>query len=325
MMNNKVPRLAFFFEVVITCTNGTNQTRDDSMGTVTTSVIIPVYNDPEGLETTVDSLLDQTVEDYEIIIADNASTDCTQAIASAYSNLAEVTHVIEDEVQSSYAARNAGIIASQGEILCFVDADMWVDSTWLEQVQSRMNADDIDYFGCNVEIVIEDETPSAAYNQQNSFHSFSIENAVSERHFAPTCCLVTRKRVIEDVGLFDERLISGGDAEFGRRVHEAGYEQVYAADITMYHPARSSLPSIVKRRYRIARGQVQRARYHPELFQFEIEPLNPRNFLPIKPQVVYRSHEGTFKQFLIHYTISSADKMAAGFGQAREWLFPANQ
>jgi len=288
--------------------------------TVTTSVIIPVYNDPEGLQTTVESLLDQTVDDYEVIIADNGSTDKTRTLAVEYAREYDsVTHVIEDEIQSSYAARNAGIEAARGEILCFIDADMWVESTWLKQVQERMHNGEIDYIGCNVEVVVEDETMFAAYNQRNSF---PVGERMARDKFAPTCCLVVRSVVVADVGRFDERLISGGDAEFGLRVSRAGYDQTYAEDITMYHPARSSLRSILKRRYRVARGQIQRARYHPERFQIDRHPLHPRNVLPVRPQAVFDSAGQDARAFLQQYAIVYDKKLVTAAGQFREWYWP---
>ena len=290
-----------------------------SQEVVRTSVIIPVYNDPEGLRTTVESLLDQTAEDYEIVIADNGSTDETRQVANEFAQDDRVTLVVEDEIQGSYAARNAGIETSKGNILCFIDADMWVDEDWLERVQDRMRDADIDYLGCDVEIVVTNPTPVARYNRQ---HGFPIEEYIEANQFAPTCCLVTRRGVIEDVGLFDERLISSGDAEFGKRVHDAGYSQYYAPDITMYHPARETLRSFLKKYYRIARGRVQRARYYPELFEMENHPLNPRNFLPIRPWAVYESHDGSLREFLIVYTILTAVKITTGVGEAREWLWP---
>jgi glycosyltransferase involved in cell wall biosynthesis len=64
----------------------------------TTSVIIPVYNDPEGLETTVESLLGQSADDYEVIIADNGSTDRTRALATEYAARERVRCVVEDDI-----------------------------------------------------------------------------------------------------------------------------------------------------------------------------------------------------------------------------------
>jgi len=110
-----------------------------------------------------------------------------------------------------------------GDILGFVDADMWVETDYVESITDKMTADDRDYMGCNVELVTDDGT----IGRYRSTTGFDVEKYVREKRFAPTCCVVTRKRVFDAVGLFDSRLRSNGDLEFGRRVHEAGFDLVF--------------------------------------------------------------------------------------------------
>jgi len=287
---------------------------------VTTSVIVPVYNDPEGLRTTLDSLLDQTADDYEIIIADNGSTDRTALFAKQYATRERVTRVVEDDIQGSYAARNAGIGVAEGKILCFVDADMWVDTDWVESVQRRMREGNIDYMGCNVEIVLDSDTFCGEYNRRTGF---PVAEYIDDERFAPTCCLVVRRQVIEDVGPFDERLISSGDVEFGRRVHCAGYEQAFAPDITMYHPARETLRALISKRYRISRGDIQRARYHPDLFDDSRHPLHPFNFLPVRPATAYELRDNDpVRRLCVLYLLLCFLKYVTSCGRLVEWLRP---
>jgi len=287
--------------------------------TVTTSVIIPVYNDPEGIQTTVESLLNQTVDDYEVIIADNGSTDLTRKITKAYASQDRVRRVVEDEIQGSYAARNAGIAVAQGDLLCFVDADMWVDDDWVERVQDRMQRDSVDYLGCDVEVVVvEQETLCAQYTRQTGF---PIEQYMREKQFAPTCCLVTRRAVINEVGDFDERLVSAGDAEFGKRVYQAGYDQTFADDITLYHPARESPVALLNRHYRIGRGIAQSSRYHSDLFADQRHPLHPFNFLPVRVSSVPETfRRRSLYVFGLMYLVLSLLKLATTVGQISELL-----
>lgn len=254
---------------------------------VITSVIIPVYNDPEGLRRTVESLLKQTADEYEVIIADNGSTDQTRLFAKQYATRDRVRRVVEDETQSSYAARNAGIDAAKGNILAFVDADMWVENDWVKSVQHRVRNNNIDYMGCHVEIVAESETIWAQYNQAIGFR---VRRYIEKKNFAPTCCLVVQRHVIEKVGPFDKRLISSGDLEFGHRVHNAGIQQEFVSDIKMYHPARESFRELAAKKYRIGRGNTQRASYHPGMFNLR-HPLNPLQYLPVQPSIILEASE----------------------------------
>lgn len=254
------------------------------------SIIVPVYNDPGGIQTTLNSLsqIRHPGEEFEIIVADNGSNDGTREIVNTHVERDDrITLVIEDEIQSSYAARNQAVRHASGDLLAFLDADMSVEPTWLEELVTSMKENEAPYVGQDVELVVEDgkETIVASYTRRTGF---PIERYMKNDHYAPTCCLVVRKEVFDEVGLFDPWMISGGDMEFGQRVYESGFEQHYEPDITLYHPARSSLRSLLSKMFRVGRGLVQYSRYYPNRFDKPIWR-DPRNYLPHHPLHFYRS------------------------------------
>ncbi len=95
---------------------------------------------------------------------------------------------------------------------------------------------------------------------------FPIEGYLRHQQFAPTCCLFVRREVFEDVGLLDPRLVSGGDKEFGNRVHEAGYDLQFAEHTTMSHPTRNTIRAHFKKDRRVGRGLCQLQRFHPDRY-----------------------------------------------------------
>lgn len=229
------------------------------------AVCVPVYNDPEGVRTTVESLRPQTDDrGARLYIVDNASTDETPDVIRQYASEGSITHLREDRIQSSYAARNTAVRNTESEVVAFVDADMMVPEGWLESALATFRSVDADYMGCNVELTVP-ETPSivARYDHHTGF---PVEQYVEHQRFVPTCCLFVRRAVFEDVGLFDHRLLSGGDKEFGNRVHDAGYDMHFARDVTMFHPVRDSLPALVRKDFRVGRGLCQLQRYHPDRY-----------------------------------------------------------
>ena len=118
--------------------------------------------------------------------------------------------------------------------------------------------------GCNVELTLPENPPLPARYDHHT--GFPVEGYLESQHFAPTCCLLTRRAVFEDVGLFDHRLESGGDKEFGNRVHDAGHDQAFAEDVTMYHPTRDSIADLAAKDRRVGRGLCQLQRYHPDRY-----------------------------------------------------------
>jgi len=212
------------------------------------SVIVPVYNDPNGLQDTLQSLTNQDYTDYEVIVVDNGSTDNTREIAKKFP-----VKLLVEERRSSYAARNKGVENAKGDVIAFIDADMTVDRNWLSRIAKK----DADYLGCKVEIIA---SKNNIFSRYNSLTGFPVLRYITEKHFIPTCCLVVKRNVFKKIGFFNSNLISNGDLEFGIRVYKAGYKMEYAPNITMYHPARESFCSLFEKYFRIGKGFRQ---YNP--------------------------------------------------------------
>lgn len=256
-----------------------------------TSVVIPVYNDAEGIQITLDSLVHQSYEDYEILPVDNNSTDSTpDVIAEFNKEYPDLIHPLnQSSVQSSYATRNTGIEQANGDILLFLDADMWVEKAWIENMVAAVESDSCDYIGCNVDVVTS-ENPSFPERFESAL-SFPVETYIHDKQFAPTCALAVRREVFDSVGQFNEQLESGGDKEFGQRVHKHGFKQCYSDHITAYHPARRSYRELVAKARRIGRGRGQR-RFHLTDRAGDPHPLHPANFFPPSPWRLRRRYSG---------------------------------
>ncbi|MFP4481685.1 MAG: glycosyltransferase [Thermovirgaceae bacterium] len=247
------------------------------------SIIVPVYNDPEGLKDTLESLVAQDFprSGFEIVVVDNGSTDNTHELAESFSALHPniVKVAIEARFRTSYAARNKGIRSSSGEILCFIDANMTVDSDWLNKVSELFSSEAVDAVGFHVKIMR--ENGSGITSLYNKVTGFPVKRYIERAGFAPTCCLAVRHSVIEQVGPFDWRLMSSGDVEFGHRLTGSGFSLHYEASIVMYHPARETFASLTKKYVRIGRGLRQLRVFYPE--RYKPSYFMKRNQLPLNP------------------------------------------
>lgn len=87
------------------------------------SVIIAAYNAEEFIEETLDSVLHQMMDEYEVIVIDDGSTDRTAEILDQYKKQYNNIHIIKQENEGPSAARNAGLAIAKGEYLYFLDAD----------------------------------------------------------------------------------------------------------------------------------------------------------------------------------------------------------
>src|SRR5262245_13302207 len=105
------------------------------------SVIVPVRDGAETIGTCLDALcaLDYPERVHEVIVVDNRSTDRTRQIVAGY----PVRLVEERAVQSSYAARNRGVVAATGDVLAFTDADCVPDRAWLRALVWPLSAPNV--------------------------------------------------------------------------------------------------------------------------------------------------------------------------------------
>lgn len=87
------------------------------------SVIIAAYNAEEFIEETLDSVLHQIMDEYEVIVIDDGSTDRTPEILKQYEKQYDNLHMIKQENKGPSAARNAGLTVAKGEYVYFLDAD----------------------------------------------------------------------------------------------------------------------------------------------------------------------------------------------------------
>ena len=108
------------------------------MEKVLVSVVVPAYNVELYVEKCLDSLINQTLKDIEVIVIDDGSTDRTLEILNSYAQKDSRVKVISQANQKQGAARNRGLEVAQGEFVGFVDADDWVDLDYFEKMYAAV-------------------------------------------------------------------------------------------------------------------------------------------------------------------------------------------
>lgn len=99
-----------------------------------TSIIVPIYNAAPYLRQCLDSLLSQTVTDWEAILVDDASGDESARIAAEYVARDARFHLLQQPAnRGQSAARNRGLAEARGEYIAFLDSDDWWDQDYIEQ------------------------------------------------------------------------------------------------------------------------------------------------------------------------------------------------
>ena len=112
------------------------------------SVIVPVYNVEKYLKRCLDSIIDQTYSNIEIILIDDGSTDNSGTICDRYTKNDKRIIVIHKENGGLSSARNAGIEIATGKYLCFIDSDDYIENDMIEYLYCGIKKYDVDIATC---------------------------------------------------------------------------------------------------------------------------------------------------------------------------------
>ena len=112
------------------------------------SVIVPAYNEEKRIKKCIDSILNQTYKNIEVIVINDGSTDNTLKVLDSISDSRLVVKTIKNSGQGS--ARNLGIKLSTGSLITFVDSDDYIKNDMIEKLYNSMKENDSDISICNL-------------------------------------------------------------------------------------------------------------------------------------------------------------------------------
>lgn len=205
------------------------------------SLIICTRNRAEGLKRTLESVSRlRSRHSWELVVVDNGSTDHTRDVIKQYTAVAEHQVVSDFEAEPGLScARNAGILASQGQLIAFTDDDCYPDEHYLTNICTTFLEKPVDYLGGRVLLYDEGDLPTTIRTQDTAEefppgHWFS-SGAILGANMA------FRRQCLEAVGGFDESLGAGSffragdDTDLVRRLSWEGCHGKYEPAVLVYH------------------------------------------------------------------------------------------
>jgi glycosyltransferase involved in cell wall biosynthesis len=205
------------------------------------SVVIPHYNSLATLKNCV-SLLDRQIfcrDRFEIIVADNNSSCGMDAVRDA----APVAKVIHANEQGAGPARNAGVAASKGSILAFLDSDCLPNLDWIDKGVAAIQA--YDFIGGRVIVTSEDPLRPNPIEAFEMVFAFDFERYINRVGFTGTGNMFVRRRVFDAVGPFRNGVAEDMDWSFRARAQT--FRLGYVADLIVEHPARKTWAELMAR------------------------------------------------------------------------------
>ncbi len=287
--------------------------------TTKVSVITPVYNNASGLTQLLPALLvqDYPAENYEIIVADNGSSDDTLTIAEQFADKYpnRMKYVVEDNIQSSYAARNRAIEVAKGTILAFTDSDCLPAPQWLSEGVKKLEESGADLAGGKVEFSYSERQSSAEL--YDSITSMQVQSNIEDRDVAKTANLFVKADLFDKIGHFPAQAVSGGDVIWTAKATRNGFSLVYAPEAVVTHPARA-LPELLKKQSRVGKGKVsiwhQQKKSHFSILLLTLKPLLPPKPWFLKKIIRSRVPQETNYSFISIWSIAYLCRCATFFG-----------
>jgi glycosyltransferase involved in cell wall biosynthesis len=173
------------------------------------SIIIPSFNRAHIINRAIQGVLEQTFQDFEILIVDDGSTDNTKAILHQYSNDLRINYLYQTNA-GVCSARNTGAKATKGDYLIFLDTDDTVEKSWLQDFYD-LAIQNKDWLFCSMKIVKPD---SSAYlvSALDPYKNGKITGNSIPGSWA------LKKNIFFNVGLFDENVKFGENVELRFRL-----------------------------------------------------------------------------------------------------------
>lgn len=219
------------------------------------TVVIPVKDDQAGLVDTLAALVlqDFPAESFCVLVVDNGSA----VPVRLPQGLPFSVTLLQCSTPGSYAARNVALARVESEFVAFTDADCAPEPGWLTAGVAALRSDP----GVGL-VAGQIDTPLPTHREPSScelyqhFHAFPQQRYAEQARFGATANVFTRASVLAQVGLFDAARASGGDREWGNRVHAAGWGVVFCAAARVLHPPRGSWASWWRKLVRVHEGQL---------------------------------------------------------------------
>lgn len=178
------------------------------------SIIIPTYNRASVLYYALHSVISQTMQDFEVFVVDDASTDSTPELIE-YFNDPRIRYIRFDENRKSAAARNAGMQAARGKYIAFLDSDdEWLPKKLEHQV--RLMDSLSDDWGCSYTGAYVNKvgglTRHRIYQPRRS--GYLVKDLLMGNFVIWTPTFMFRRSCLDHVGLMDTQLVRSQDVDF---------------------------------------------------------------------------------------------------------------
>ena len=229
------------------------------------SIIIPLYNRPAEIEELLESLVLQTVKNFEVIVVEDGSTEKSDAIVAGYRDRLSIVY-IEKPNSGPGLSRNVGAERAQHEYLIFFDSDCIIPPDYIRHVSDFLNDNYVDAFG-GPDAALPTFTPvqkAINYSMTSFFTTGGIRGGKkSMDKFHPRSFnLGVSKQAFDAIGGYGTMRF-GEDIDFSLRLLENGFSTALIPKAFVYHKRRTDFKKFFKQVYNSGIARINLHIAHP--------------------------------------------------------------
>lgn len=210
----------------------------DQTANPTVSIVMCAYNAAPFIADTLRSVMAQTFQDFEVIVVNDGSTDNTEDVIASFPSAAQQLIYLKQENKGPAAARNTGLQKARGRYVAILDSDdIWMP-TYLETMVSLMQSNPtVDLYYPNAIFFGGTHLDGLIYQEfRPSSEPVTLEKFLKrECHVFISC--IFKREILDQVGLFDERLRGSEDFDLWLRMLQHGYQFAFTREILVQYRA----------------------------------------------------------------------------------------
>ena len=229
------------------------------------SIIIPVYNRPDEVDELLQSLCEQTVKDFEVIIVEDGSINPCKDVCSKYAGILSL-HYYAKENSGPGQSRNYGAERANGKYVIILDSDVVLPSGYLQAIEEELAQQPCEAFG-GPDAAHPDFTPvqkAISYSMTSFFTTGGIRGgkAKLDKFYPRSFNMGIRRDVYQQLGGFT-KMRFGEDIDFSYRIVEAGYQPRLLPEAWVWHKRRTDFRKFFRQVYNSGIARINLEKRHP--------------------------------------------------------------
>ena len=229
------------------------------------SIIIPVFNRPDEVDELLQSLCEQTVKDFEVLLIEDGSTKDCKAIVEKYDGKLDVKYFMKPN-SGPGQSRNYGAERASGRYLIVLDSDVILPTHYLQAVDAELEKNSVEAFG-GPDSAHPSFTPvqkAISYSMTSFFTTGGIRGgkAKLDKFYPRSYNMGIRRDVYQQLGGFS-KMRFGEDIDFSYRIVEAGYRPRLFPEAWVWHKRRTDFRKFFRQVYNSGIARINLEKRHP--------------------------------------------------------------